>query len=102
MSRTRALLRHGLWPDTPAPAKEPVELTAAARSQGLSAIEELDRLGVAVVLNEGGARFRLATSVRGAGKAAALSPAARRIVERQGDLIEACLIERAQERSTSL
>jgi hypothetical protein len=94
VSRTKALLRCGLWPDIPVATKEPVELTAAARAQGLNAIEELGRLGVVVTLDDGKARFRLATSVRGAGKAVALGPAARRIVERQGGLIEATLLER--------
>jgi hypothetical protein len=93
VSRTKAQLRFGLWPDAPAPTRQPSELTAAAKQQGLKAIEELDRLGVTMKIEDGRARFRLATSVRGAGKAVALSPAARRIVERQGDLIEACLKE---------
>ena len=78
----------GLWPASRAAAHQPVELTAAARAQGLSAIAELDRLGVVVKLEEGRAQFR--------GKAAALSPAARRIVEKLGDVIEGTLIERAR------
>jgi hypothetical protein len=94
--RTRALIHWGLWPDIPAATKEPVELTAAARAQGLRAIEELNRLGVVVTLDSGRARFRLATSVRGAGTTATLSPAAKRIVERQGDLIEGTLIAHAR------
>jgi chromosome condensin MukBEF MukE localization factor len=93
MSRTRALLRYGLWPDIPALTKEPVELTAAAKAQGLNALEALHRLGVVVTVDDGKARFRLATSVQGAGKATALSPAARRVIERDGDLIETTLVQ---------
>ena len=82
----KSQLKFGLWPASRAPARQLVELTAAARAQGLSAIEELDRLGVSVRFEDGRARFH--------GRSPALSPAARRIVERLGDVIEACLIER--------
>jgi hypothetical protein len=84
VSRTKARLRDGLWPDAPASMKEPVELTNAARAQGLDAIAELDRLGVAATLEDGRARFR--------GRTAGLSPAARRIIECWGDVVEAVLI----------
>lgn len=96
MSRTRALLRYGLWPDIPmtghpASSRAPVELTAAARAQAIRAIGELNRLGVSVTLDNGKARFRLAANVRGAGSLAIMPTAARRIVEKLGDVIEACL-----------
>ena len=84
MSRTRALLKFGLWPAAPASIKEPTELTPAARAQGERAIMELDRLGVTVKLEGGKARFRSAQLV--------MPAAARRIIEAMGDLIEATLI----------
>lgn len=93
MSRPRALLRHDLWSNVP-PTKEPVELTRAARAQGLRAIEELGRLGVVVRLEGGRAQFRMGVSVRGTGIQTVMPPAARRIVEKLGDVIEATLMER--------
>jgi hypothetical protein len=83
MSRTHALLRYGLWPDIPVSAKEPVELTTAARARGLHAIEELSRLGVTVTIEDGRLRFRSSRVV--------MPAAARRIVETHGHLLEAVL-----------
>ena len=87
MSKTKSQLRYvGLWPDSPAPTSQPVELTVAARRMAMSALEELSRLGVAVEVDRAGrARFR---SVR------IPPPTARLMIERQGDLIEAYLRER--------
>jgi hypothetical protein len=82
VSRTKALLKLGLWPPSRAPNNQPTELTPAARTQGLRAIEELGRLGVSVRLEEGKARFR---------SLYAMPSAARRIIEVKGDLIEASL-----------
>jgi hypothetical protein len=84
MSRTKALLKFGLWLDVPAAAREPTELTPAARAQGRQAIEDLDKLGVSVALDDSGrARFRCRWPVT--------PVAARRLVERFADVIEVCL-----------
>ena len=53
MSRTKkALLRHGQWLDAPTRTKEPVELTASARAQGMRAFEALARLDVTTTLDD--------------------------------------------------
>jgi hypothetical protein len=80
-------LRFGLWPESTEPAHHHVGLTVAARRLAESALEELGRLGVVVTLDEEGrARFR-PTRI--------LPHAAKLAIERQGDVIEALLIERA-------
>jgi hypothetical protein len=84
------LSRFGYWPPSRAAAHDPPQLTIAAKRLATSAIEELNRLGVAVTLDtdaQGGsirARFR---------SAKAMSSAARRMIELHGDLIEAHLIQ---------
>ena len=70
-----------------APAHQPAELTVAARRLAASALEELNRLGVTVELDKAGKAHFRATRIP--------PPAARLTIERQGDLIEAYLIERA-------
>jgi hypothetical protein len=84
VSKTKAQLRYGLWPDSSAPVNQPVELTAAARRLAATTLTELNRLGVAVKIDEAGrAHFR----------AMRIIPlSARRMIERQGDLIEAFLL----------
>ena len=87
MSKTKAQLRYGLWPTGQAPMRQSAELTGAARRLAAAAVEELGKLGVTVTLSESGrAHFS-------GGRFA--PPAARLTIERQGDLIEAYLIERA-------
>jgi hypothetical protein len=87
MSRIRSQLRFGLWPDSPTPALHSTGLTFAARRLAESALEELARDGVTAALDEAGrARFS-PTKVS--------SRDARRVIEIQGDLIEALLVERA-------
>jgi hypothetical protein len=88
MSKIKAQLKHGLWPDGPAPAPLPVGLTVAARSLALAARDELSRFGVAVMLDEktGKAQF-CAVGIP--------SRDARLTIERHGDLIEAYLREAA-------
>jgi hypothetical protein len=88
VGKARSQLRYvGQWPDGRAPPGQPAELTVAARRMAASALEELNRLGVTAELDRAGkAHFR---SVR------IPPPAARSMIERQGDLIEAYLIERA-------
>jgi hypothetical protein len=91
MSRIKSQLRYGQWPDSPTALHQPAELTVAARRMALGAREELARLGVAVMLDEAKrAHFR---SVR------ILPLAARLTIERQGDLIEAYLVERLKQGS---
>jgi hypothetical protein len=88
MGKTRSQLRYiGPGPDGLVPTNHPAELTVAARRIAMSALEELNRLGVDVALDEAGkAHFR----------ATRIPPSAARLtIERQGDLIEAYLIERA-------
>ena len=65
------------------------ELTVAARRAAQAALEELNRLGVAVELDKAGKAHFRTTRI--------LPPAARLMIERQGDLIEAYLIERVIE-----
>ena len=87
MGKTRSQLRYGRWLDSPVPMHHPPELTIAAQRLGMSALAELNRLGVTVTLDEAGrAHFR---SVK------VPPPAEGLTIERQGDLIEAYLIERA-------
>jgi hypothetical protein len=88
MSKTRSQMRYvGQWPDGYGPSNHPAELTVAARRAAATALEELNRLGVGVEVDKAGkVHFR---SVR------VPPPAARLTIERQGDLIEAYLIERA-------
>jgi hypothetical protein len=94
MSRTKSQLRFvGLRPDSSAPMNQPPELTVVGRRMAVSALDGLNGLGVAVELDKAGrAHFR---SVRIA------PPAARLMIERQGDLIEAYLIERARQEADS-
>jgi hypothetical protein len=88
MGRVKSqLATFGYWPDGSAPAHHPPELTVAARRLAAAALEELGKLGVTVALGESGR-----THFSG-GRFA--PPAAMRMIERQGDLIEAFLIERA-------
>lgn len=85
MSKTKALLRFGLWPDGRAPTSQPAELTNAARRAAATAIEELNKLGVTAELDKAGkAHFR---SDRIPSRDARLT------IERHGDLIEPFLIE---------
>ena len=86
MGRIKSKLRFGQWPDSPASAHHPAGLTVAARRLAEAALEELDRFGVVVTLDETGrAHFR----------AAGIAPRdARLAIERHCDLIEAYLIER--------
>ena len=59
MGKTKAQLRFGLWPDSPASMNPPTELTVAARRMAMSALEALKRLGVNVSLDKAGrAHFR--------------------------------------------
>jgi hypothetical protein len=91
MSKTKSQLRYGQWPDSPASAHHPAGLTVAAQRLAATALAELNRPGVTVELDKAGkAHFR---SVR------IPPPAARLMIERQGDLIEAYLIERAKQES---
>jgi hypothetical protein len=88
MGKTRSQLRYvGQWPDDPAPANHPAELTVAARRLAAAALEELNRLGVSVELDKAGKAHFHAMRIP--------PPAARLTIERQGDLIETYLIERA-------
>jgi hypothetical protein len=87
MAKLKSQLRFGQWPHIPAPARLQPELTVAVRRLAAAALEELGKLGVTVTLSESGrAHFS-------GGRFA--PPAARLTIERQGDLIESCLIERA-------
>ena len=88
MGRAKSQLRYcGYWLDGPAPMNHPAELTVAARRLAMSALEDLNRLGITVELDKAGrAHFR---SVRIPSRDARLA------IERQGDLIETYLIERA-------
>jgi hypothetical protein len=82
MGRAKAQLRY--WPDGSAPMNYPAELTVAAKRVAASALEELNRLGVSVRLDKAGrANFRAAK---------VLPPAAKRMIEIHGDLIEAYLL----------
>ena len=85
--RIRAQLHDGLWPESRATAHHPSELTVAAKRLAASALEGLNRLGVTVGLDKAGKASFHATRIP--------PPAARLTIERQGDLIEAYLIERA-------
>ena len=87
--KTKSQLRHfGYWPDRAASTvNQPAELTAAARRMALPALEELNPFGVTVELDKAGKAHFHATRIP--------PPAARLTIERQGDLIEAYLIERA-------
>jgi hypothetical protein len=78
VSKTKAQLRFGLWPDSPAPLNQPIELTVAARRTAASALEELDRPSVTVELDKAGKAHFHATRIP--------PPAARLMIERQGDL----------------
>ena len=76
-------LRYGQWPES----KERSAMMSVSRSRRAASLdrrsEELGRLGVAVTLDaEGRARFRASRD---------LPPAAKRIVETHGDVIEAHL-----------
>jgi hypothetical protein len=83
MSKTKAQLRLGMWPDGVAPARHHVGLTAAARRLAAAALEELGRLGVTADLDKAGrAHFRAA---------GISSRDARLVIERYGDLVEAFL-----------
>ena len=93
MKKSKSQLRHfGYWPPSRAAAHDPPQLTVAAKRLAMSAIEELNRLGVTVTLDKDAqdgrsgirARFR---SVK------AMPSAARRMIELRGDLVEAHLIE---------
>ena len=87
--RTKSQLRFGQWPDSPMPAHHSTGLTVAARRLAEAALEELARHGVIAALDEAGrARFS-PTKVS--------SRDARRVIELQGDLIEALLVERARQ-----
>jgi hypothetical protein len=73
-------------PESKERARHDVGLTIAARRLAESALEELGRLGVVAALDdEGRARFRATR---------ALPPAARRVVETFGDVVEVYLRER--------
>jgi hypothetical protein len=87
MSKTKSQLRYGQWPDTPASAHHPAGLTVAAQRLAATALEGLNRLGVTVGLDKAGEAYFHATRIP--------PPAARLTIERQGELIEAYLIERA-------
>ena len=76
MGKVKSQLRFGLWPDSSTPANHPAELTVAARCVAASALEELNRLSVAVTLD--GSR-------KGAHATRIPPPAARLMIERQGD-----------------
>jgi hypothetical protein len=87
MGKVKSQLRFGLWPDSSASMNQPPELTVAARRAAVSALEELGKLGVTVELDKAGKAHFHATRIP--------PSAARLTIERQGDLIEAYLIERA-------
>ena len=90
MGKVKAQLRYGYWPDGSAPD----ELSSRAHRRGerlaASALEGLNRLGVNVALDKAGKAYFHATRIP--------SPTARLTIERQGDLIEAYLVERAKRR----
>jgi hypothetical protein len=91
MSSTKSQLRYfGQWPDGLAPTNQPAELTVAAMRLAAAALEELNRLGVTVGLDKAGRAHFHATRI-------IPPPAARLTIERQGDLIEAYLVELATE-----
>lgn len=74
-----------VWPETRAPASHVVGLTIAARKLAEATLTELTRLGVTVAIDdEGRARFRT-TKV--------LPPAAKRLIETHGDLLESFIKE---------
>ena len=86
VGRIKSQLRYGQWPEAKEREHHHVGLTVAARRLAELALEELGRLGVAATLDdEGRARFRAAR---------VLPPAARRIVETHGDVIETYLREK--------
>jgi hypothetical protein len=88
MGKTRAQLRYfGQWSDGPASTNQPAEFTVAARRMAATALDQLSRLGVAVELDQAGKPHFHAARIP--------PPGARLTIERQGDLIEAYLIERA-------
>jgi hypothetical protein len=87
MRKTKAQLRHGLWPDSRTPANLTFELTPAARERAKAAIKELGKACAFVNLDrDGKARFHITKP---------LPSAAYLLIERCGDLIESYLIERA-------
>ena len=85
MTRIKSQLRFGLWPESKEREHHHVGLTVAARRLAEATFEELGRLGVIVNLEGGKARFRSTKP---------LPPAAMRIVETHGDVIEAYLREK--------
>jgi hypothetical protein len=86
MTRIKSQLRFGLWPESKEREHHHVGLTVAARRLAEATFEELGRFGVVATLDdEGKARFR---SIK------PLPPAAMRIVETHGDVIEAYLREK--------
>ena len=88
MSKTKSQLRYGImWPEARESAHHHVGLTVAARRLAEATLEELGRAGVVVTLDDetGKAHFRATYTP---------SRAARLAIERQGDLVEALLVER--------
>jgi hypothetical protein len=86
LKRARAQLRSGLWPESGAPGHVAIELAPAAKRQAEAAILELERYGVTAAL-DGDGRVRF--------KSARTPPvAARLLIERMADSIEALLRER--------
>ena len=85
--KVRSQLRFGQWPTSSVPAHQPAELTDRARSAAESALADLKAAGVTVTLDKSGrARFR-------SGRIP--PPAARLLIEKMGDAVEALLVEQA-------
>ena len=88
MSRTKAQLRSGMWPEAKETAPHCVGLTPAAKRLAEATVNELRQLGVEITLDhEGKARFRASRM---------LSAAARLSLESHADLIETYLRESNQ------
>jgi hypothetical protein len=87
MGKSRSQLRYvGQWPDGPASTNQSAEPTVAARRMAEAAIAKLNRFGATAVLDEADRAHLRSARI--------LPSAARLTIERQGDLIEAYLIDR--------
>jgi hypothetical protein len=89
MAREKAPLRFGLWPESLVQARQPTELTAAAKRLAASTVKELAKLGVTVEVDKARrAHFR----------STKIPPiAARLLIETRGDLVESYMVQRAGE-----
>ena len=86
MSKVKARLRFGAWPDARPTHEGQPGLSDAARRQADSVISELQSLGVSVLLDQTG-QLKLRPPRR-------LSKEARLLLETRADQIQARLIER--------